>query len=116
MSARLSIFCLLVALLYVGCRSEAPIELGQQVETRDVQLTTESGSLPYFSGKLVNLTDEAIPSVQVKVNLYDAQNTKVDEMVFPVRNLMPGEEVAFREVVNTDASVASARIDGVLRL
>ena len=105
----------LLAVLLIGC-GKPDADPGPQVEVRDVRLTREEGSLPYVSGVLVNVTDETIPSVQVKVHLYDADNTKVDEMIFPVLNLAPGADVAFREAVNSEAAVASARIDEVLRL
>ena len=87
-----------------------------QVESRDVQLLREEGGTPYITGKLVNLTDETIPSVQVQVVFYDEQNTKVGEMVFPVRDLTPGTEVAFKHSADTDAEIARAAITGILRL
>lgn len=105
----------LLAVLLAGC-GEPNVDPGTQVDVRDVRLTREEGSLPYVSGVLVNVTDETLSSVQVKVNLYDDDNTKVDEMIFPVLDLAPGTEVSFREAVNSEAAVASARIDEVLRL
>lgn len=105
----------LLAAALIGC-GEPNVDPDTQVDVRDVRLTREEGGVPYVSGVLVNVTDETIPSVQVKVNLYDDDNTKVDEMIFPVLDLAPGAEVAFREAVNSEADVASARIDAVLRL
>ena len=99
---------LTVLLLLVGCGG-TDVDLGTQIDVRDVRLTQEEGAgVPYISGTLVNLTDTPIPSVQVQVNLYDAHNAKVDEMIFPVHDLAPGAEVPFREAVNSEAAVASA--------
>lgn len=102
--------------LLVGCGGGPAAELGTQIEPRDVRLISEDGGVPVLTGTLVNLTDAAIPSVQVQVGLYDAQNAKVDEIIFPVRDLAPGAETTFREVVNSETPFTSARITGVLRL
>lgn len=114
MRLRLPLVGLFALFLTVGCGG-SDADVSTQIEPRDVRLVSEDGGLPYFTGVLVNLTDATISSVQVQVSLYDAQNVKVDEMIFPVRDLEPGVEVAFREPVNSDADVASARIAGVLR-
>ncbi len=108
---------LLLLVLAAGCGGGDEALPATQIDVRDVRLTREEGAgVPYISGTLVNLTGTTISSVQVKVNLYDSQNTRVDEMVFPVRDLAPGAEVPFRHAVNSDADVASARIGEVLRL
>ena len=112
-----TLFALSLLVLAAGCGGGDEALPGTQIDVRDVRLTREEGAgVPYISGTLVNLTGSVIPSVQVKVNLYDGQNTKVDEMVFPVRDLAPGAEVPFRHAVNSEADVASARIGEVLRL
>ncbi len=106
---------LLAALLWTACGTSGP-DAGTQVEPRDVHLVSEGGGVPFLTGTLVNVTDEAIPSVQVQVHLYDDANTKVDELIFPVRNLAPGVETPFREAVNSRAAFTQARIVSVLRL
>lgn len=115
MPLRLLTLLLLCASVLAACGGRDPIGPGQ-VESRDVQLLRENGGTPYISGKLVNLTDATIPSVQVQVYFYDAENTRVDEMVFPVRDLEPNVEVAFREAIDSDADIQRASIAAILRL
>ncbi len=114
MRAVLPLSLLLCLGVFAACGG-TPIEAGQ-VESRDVQLLREDGGTPYITGKLVNLSGTTIPSVQVQVVFYDAENTKVDEMVFPVRDLTPGTEVAFKHSIDTNVEIARAAITGILRL
>jgi hypothetical protein len=102
----------LLLLFSAGCRGEDRVD----VVVEDPQLIRLITGTPEFTGRLVNRGDERLASVQVQLALYDGDNVRVDRTFFVARDLRPGEPVPFRELLQSEADVHSARVESVIRL
>jgi hypothetical protein len=103
---------LLMLALVAGCRGENRVD----VVVEEQRLARRLSGAAELSGTLVNRGSEALPSVQVQVALYNADNVRVDRTFFVARDLAPGEPVHFREILDSEADVHRARVEGVFRL
>ncbi len=108
----LALLTLAFVLGLAGCRGEDRVD----VVVEDPQLVRLITGTPEFTGKLLNRGQNRLPSVQVQLTLYDGNNVRVGRTFFVARNLEPGEPVAFRELIQSEADVQSAKVEGVIRL
>ena len=67
-----------------------------------------------LTGTFVNATGAEIRNAQVQVSLFDGDNRLASTMHIPVQNIGPGERKPFREPLDTDLDIRSARVRSIL--
>lgn len=108
----------LLTLAACGGGAEAPPEVEGQVQVwvDDFAYTRQQSGTRYLSGKLVNESGQAIRSAQIQVSLFDPDNRRVSTMHITVQDVEPGARKAFREPLDTDAAIRSARVRSIMIL
>jgi len=114
---RATLVCTLAIVLSVfsiGCGSQqGTTDEGQRVRVTNVTYQLVQGGARILKGDLENLSQERIAVAQIDVSLFDANNRRVESMMVLVRNIEPGQSVAFREPVRSKLDIRGARARAV---
>ena len=113
------LFVLLLGVLSpaaVGCGNDGKSAAAEQLTVEDLTYQLLPSGARIVSGTLVNPSERHFPSAQIQVSLFDENNVAVGNLSVTVRDVEAGGRVEFREPVNSDADVRSARVRSVLVL
>lgn len=104
------VFALLLSV--IGCTSPELPDLAVE----DLKYQQLPSGARIVSGELLNPSDRVVPNAQLQLSLFDKDNIFVSSMFIVVKNIPPGDRVAFREPVDVKADVYAARVKSVLVL
>lgn len=111
---------MLMLVLVAGCGSgedgSGDEAAAAPVSVEDLKYNLLPGGSHVLTGKLRNAGGAHIRIAQVMVSLYDVHNQRVSTMRIDVRDIAPGADRAFRQTVDSDQDVRSAKVRSVLLL
>ena len=111
----LIITSLLSGSLVSACSEETKSD-SAPLDVLDLQLRVHPGGARILTGRLVNRSSDPVSVAQIQVTLFDADNRPVSGMSVVLHDIPPGDEVSFREPVDSDLDVQGARVKNILVL
>jgi len=106
---------LLAATVTMSC-TEKTISTREPLSVNDLQLSIHPGGARILTCRLLNKSNDPVSVVQVQITLFDADNRPVSGMSVVLHDIPAGDEISFREPIDSDEDVRGARVKKILVL